>query len=120
MNFILRKSTNQLSKNRYEKHRIEHRGGTHDIVDYDGHGNFNTFGDARNYTVEEQVATGTWCSISFSYSIHCHFPVASTRNSTTRTSRKLEQTQVLRTIDRITKDSVESSIVLMLSCWKIW
>ena len=59
MNFILRKSTNQLSKNRYEKHRIEHRGGTHDIVDYDGHGNFNTFGDARNYTIEEQVATGT-------------------------------------------------------------
>ena len=43
----------------YEKHRIEHRGGTHDIVDYDGHGNFNTFGDARNYTIEEQVATGT-------------------------------------------------------------
>ena len=42
----------------YEKHRIEHRGGTHDIVDYDGHGHFNTWGDARNYTTEEQVAIG--------------------------------------------------------------
>ena len=68
----------------YEKHRIEHRGGTHDIVDYDGHGNFNTFGDARNYTIEEQVATGTADDRSYS------------------------------------KDLAESSIVLMLSCWKVW
>ena len=43
---------------RYEKQRIEHRGGTHDIADYDGRGNFNTWGDARNYTTEEQVAVG--------------------------------------------------------------
>ncbi len=43
----------------YEKHRIEHRGGTHDIVDYDGHSRFNTWADPRNYTIEERLATGT-------------------------------------------------------------
>ena len=32
--------------------------GLHDIADYDGRGNFNTWGDARNYTTEEQVAVG--------------------------------------------------------------
>ena len=43
----------------YEKQRIEHRGGTHNIVDYDGHGHFNTWADPRNYTIEERLATGT-------------------------------------------------------------
>ena len=42
---------------RYEKQRIEHRGGTHDIADYDGRGNFNT-GRCTKLHDEEQVAVG--------------------------------------------------------------
>lgn len=48
---------NQDLHREYEKQRIEHRGGTHDIPEADGRGGYNTW-DAKNFTIEEQVELG--------------------------------------------------------------